>query len=534
MKKIVCILLTLLMAFGLAAPALGELEYVINTQYYNSTLDFPGLGVKMNLRNPEEWTIVTAETLEEHADLITARGDTMENARFRFENANILFELYNPKRIPDAVIRVQCYEDEWSRNIWSTASADKDYYEVTQLRSLTDELNSTLYQGYLRMFNVRAQSDTTTMNIKGSVNWYPPYDYESGLFTMFCVNGKFYIASYLCMTPASSTNYLYQSDMLYTYAINWTPVEEWDGVKLMNGVQGETPVTDLASDWSRLILNAHSGDFTFTGATERNAAVRVTNGEQSWDAAVDGTNYTCVIQLRPGENTVVSTANKQGLRENTTERIIAADDAVAALELTEFPYGRVLRNEVRASGKTAPGASVSVVIDDGDPQPVTVQPDGTFSYSLPVGSVEDWVDHTIEIAAHEEGLEDCTAKFTFSTGYAEAQQGIGAYLGTLSQNVNSWNINKEPDAHVGERTALEVRTIQVDHRDGILSVECRIEEDRARPIILLYPDYMDDQITPQMVITVYGEIIDPALLDPPVPRMEVEYTRNLIVQYVRW
>ncbi len=37
-----------------------------------------------------------------------------------------------------------------------------------------------------------------------------------------------------------------------------------------------------------------------------------------------------------------------------------------------------------------------------------------------------------------------------------------------------------------------------------------------------------------MVITVYGKIIEPALLDPPVPRMEVEYTRNLIVQYVRW
>ena len=213
---------------------------------------------------------------------------------------------------------------------------------------------------------------------------------------------------------------------------------------------------------------------------------------------------------------------------------IAVDDGIAALELTEFPYGAVPRSEVTAKGKTSPGASVTVTIDDGEPREAAVEADGAFSYTLPVGEVEDWVDHTIAIAAHEEGLEDCTARFTFSTEYDEASQGIAAYRKTLSGGVTGWNVNKDPAAHVGERMALEVRTLTVDRRDGILSVECCIDSDESRPVILVYPNYMDDEIAPFMVITVYGEIVEPAQMDPPVPRMEVEYTQNLIIEYIRW
>ena len=534
MKRAISFLLALMLAMTLAVPALGEVEIRINTDNYLHALDLPELGLNLRLTWAEQCTFVTAENLEEHADLVTARGDTMENARFRFANAGILFEAYCPEKIPDGVIRVQRFEDEWSRNIWSMCVEEPDRYTTSLLQAMMDEWSGTLYQGYMRLFNVRRKSDINLdrYSLIGSVNWYPPFDYESGMFKLFCTNGVFYMVSYMSLRPASTQkNYSYQ-DYLYENAITNTPIG--GTIRLISGTKEETPVTDLGTDRTRLILNAHSGPFTLTGTTERGAAVRVTNGDQSWEATVDGLNYTCGIELQPGENTVVSAANKQGLRENTLERVIAVDDGIAALELTEFPYGAVPRSEVTAKGKTSPGASVTVTIDDGEPREAAVEADGAFSYTLPVGEVEDWVDHTIAIAAHEEGLEDCTARFTFSTEYDEASQGIAAYRKTLSGGVTGWTVNKDPAAHVGERMALEVRTLTVDRRDGILSVECCIDSDESRPVILVYPNYMDDEIAPFMVITVYGEIVEPAQMDPPVPRMEVEYTQNLIIEYIRW
>ena len=531
MKRCFLSALSLLLALCLASPALAGV--VPGSNFARLLIEEDQ--VEIYLKNWEEFTIVTPENLEDHMDLATLRGETPEDARFRFQHGNIVLEAYNPKLFPYGVMRVQRFEDELSRNYWN--SNDLPY---NQMSSLIQDLSGSLYHGYLNLFQVRQKEWFN--GLYGSVIWYPPFEYESGLFCLYILNGVTYLVSYMQRTFASAERYFYNAgyhtnadgfeivEMVYSHVRNHLPViNQNDGVQLVGPKQ--TPVADLSTDDSRLILNAHSGPFTMTGGTEAGAEVSVRVGDSAWQATVNADKtYACEIDLAPGENDVISVANKAGLGENTLHRTVSADDTMAALELTQFPYGPEIRDQLRVKGKASPGAQVLVQLDDGEEVPVPVSENGAFDYPFTVD--KDWVDYDITIIAREEGLADCSARFTFYATYEEAQRGNYYYRQTLTPGLSVQDILSDPAAHVGDRVSLDVQMMTVRQRDGLVTCEGRINQDPKKNILVIFPDYMEDQVYPGILLTVCGELDEPTLTDPPVPRLNVQYATNLIVEYV--
>jgi len=472
-------------------------------------------GVEFSISKPKEWIFVTPENMEEHMELLMSLGETEEDIRARFSDGTILFEAYHPK-LKEGRYRVQIFEDAFTRNIWNLDDLTKKQYIA-----VADELKEYYFQGYLDLIKVDYESSRARdRSFDGCYNAYPPYSYESGYYHLKFINGKAYFCTYSQKTEASQKKHI-KADGTYDRIMDLLP-----GMAGHAYLKGEKlpAVADLMPD-ERLILNAHSGEYTFTGISEKKANVVVKNGEKQWDAAVDeeGT-YTTVIQLQPGENEIIAIANKEGLSENTLSHFISVDDTTAALELTEYPYGDMIRGKIKVSGKAAPGAKVTVKIDEKEPMELSINEDGSFSQNI---EAEDWVEHSIEITASEAGKEDCTAIFTFSSVYEDASKGIGAYRKTLTEGLSAKKISKDPAAYIGDRIKLEVYTKEVERTDGRLILKGTINKNKEQPIILVCDNYLQDEILDKMIITVYGDVIEPSLTEEPIPRLHVEYISYL-------
>ena len=478
----------------------------------------PEVGLRAIVKNPEEWTIVTKENLNDHKDTVTACGDSMENVRFRFDQGDILLEAYH-RNLPDGRVRVQAFENEFTRSVWNLDDLTKKEYIAA-----ADELEEKLFGGYLYLFNIKYYAEITKgREFTGSVIAYPPYPYESGLFRLCFFNGKAYLATYTQPTQASAKK-LMGGEYTYNRVREWTVVGGGKGL-LQGTVERKTAVADLRTDTERLILNAHSGAFDMTGKTEKKAEVTLKNGKKTWQAKVDADGrYQAQITLTPGENEIVAVANKQGLEENTLSRFIPVNDAMAALELTSYPDGVMERDEIEVKGKASPRAEVTVRLDEEVPQVLTLQADGSFETEL---TAEDWVRHTVTVTSKEAGLEDCVARFSFTPTYDDAKKGISAYKKTLTEGLTTKKLSNDPAAHQGERIKLEVYTTKVERLDGQLILSGNIEKDKNRPVILVCDDYFEDTILDKMIITVYGEVMEPSLTEPPIPQVHVEYITYL-------
>ena len=511
MKRwLICALISVL-CISLRLPAYAELTEGSRP----SRLLVVEEGVEFSISKISEWTFVTPENMEEHMELLMSLGETETEIRARFSDGTILFEAYHPK-LKNGRYRVQVFEDAFTHSVWHLDDLTKKQYIA-----VGDELKEYYFQGYLDLIRVEFRSsDTKNRYFHGAYNAYPPYSYESGYYHLRFYNGKAYFCTYSQKTQASQEKHI-KADGTYDRVGDLLP-----GMTSIAYLKGEklTAVTDLLPD-SRLILNAHSGDFTFTGYSEKNAAVILKIGDQHWDARVDAEGkYTANIQLQPGNNEVIAIANKEGLTENRMSFNLRAADHLAALELHEYPYGEMLRDELMVSGKVSVGAQVTVKIDENEPITITVDETGAFSRKI---EAEDWMEHTIEITASEAGKEDCTAIFTFTAVYEDAAKGIAAYRKTLTEGLSAKKISQEPGAHVGGRIKMEVYIKEVERTDGRLILKGSINQKNDMPVILICDSYLADEILDKMIITVYGEVIEPSRTDAPIPRVHVEFISYL-------
>lgn len=514
MKKLLAALLSLLLlpAFGLAEEK----------AYWK---ELPQEGIRVYLERLSEWTYVTTENLEENLALVTACGDTEENARYRFAQGNILFEAYH-SGLPGGRYRLEVFEDEFTRRIW-----DLDALGRKEYAALETELEEELFAGHLQLFNLKsAAAWQKRRSISGSLIAYPPYPYESGMFRLWFLNGKCYIVSYTQPTQASAKKHL-SSDNTYNRVQDWTAVGMEDGLQLLDGAARLKPAVDLTAD-ERLILNAHSGSFSITGTSEKRAALQAQAGASSAEAKADANGkYTCSITLQTGVNDVVITARKSGQEENWLTRQIMVDDTLAALELTKYPYGSTIRTENQVKGKVSPGAQAFIQLDEGEPVAVSVDAQGNFSYTI---EADDWTEHIFAITAREDGQEDCTARFSFRFVYEDAKKGMNAYKKTLTQGLTGQKLSAAPDAYTGQRLRLEVYTTQVQRQDGLLVLTGRIDGKTDRPVLLICDSYLEDQILDKMQLTVYGQVLEPSRTEEPIPRVSVEYIYYLQKVYRRW
>ncbi|MBE5786193.1 MAG: hypothetical protein E7324_01485 [Clostridiales bacterium] len=505
-------LLMLILCFVMVFPARAELTEGSRSSRVLSVEE----GVEFTISKPGEWTFVTLENMEEHMALLMSLGETEAEIRARFSDGTILFEAYHPK-LKNGRYRVQVFEDAFTHNVWHLDDLTKKQYIA-----LGDELEEHYFQGYLDLIRVEFESSRARDRyFEGAYNAYPPYSYESGYYNLTFYNGKAYFCSYSQKTQASQKKHI-KADGTYDRVGDLLP-----GMAGRGYLKGQrlSPVADLMPDDSRMILNVPSGSFTFTGVSEKKADVFVKIGDRQWVAEVDSEGrYTADIQLQPGKNEIIAVANKADLSENTLSHFISADDGMATLILTQYPYGDVIRDKIMVSGQTSPGAKVTIKIDENAPEELTVKEDGTFSQKI---QAEDWIEHTIEITASENGKEDCTARFSFIPSYEDASKGISAYRKTLTEGLTAKKISAKPADHVGGRIKLEVYTKEVERTDGRLILKGNINKNKDQPIILVCEGYLQDEILDKMILTVYGEVIEPSLTDDAIPRLHVEYISYL-------
>ncbi len=486
-------------------------------------LPLPELGVECYLEKVKDWTVVTADNLEENMALFTARGETEENVRMRYKEGHVAFEAFR-KELPNGRFRLEVFEDADTRSIWNLDDLTKKQYIA-----VAEGLEETLFKGRYQLFKIRYQaSDTRDRCFYGSLIAYPPYQYESGRFLLRYLDGKAFLASYTQTTEASANKHIAGDDTLHR--LEWTALNDDNGVRLFD--KAKTPVADLRHDDERYIVNAHSGDFVFTGGSEKGASVTVAAGGVEREAKVDKDGkYSCHITLLPGDNEVVSTAEKKGLERNTLVRVIAVDDGMAALEMTKYPLGNVDRDEIEVEGVVSSGATVTIQIDEESPVEVKADKDGEFEYEI---AAADWQTHVLTVTAREEGLRDCVAQFEFSPEYEDAKKGISAFRKTLTEGVTGKKLVADPGAYIGARVKLEVYITDVSRDGGFLTLTCRIDSKKDQPIYLVCDSYLEDEILDKMLITVYGTVIEPSLTDTPVPRLEIEYVSYLKTIYRKW
>ncbi len=487
----------------------------------------PEEGVKVFLKDSAEWTIVTADNLDEHIDLILSRGETEENARMRYAEGSVVFEAFH-EHFPDGRIRLEAFENAGTRNVWHL-----DDLSLGKLDALTKSMKEDLFCGRYRMLRVSAyRSRKVRRDIIGSMITNPPYQYESGMYSLCYYNGKAYMYSYAQSTIASAARHLNPTELMddiTTYAhVGFEGSFGWAGFFVIG--ERLTPVADLSHDDERLILNAHSGTYKMMGGTEKLASVFVSlDGVETKAKVDDEAKYACEVTLTPGDNKIVSYADKKDMRQNSLTRVIPVDDGKAALELTDVPFGYVDRSKIIVSGITTPGASVQLRIDGGDIIEAEVDQKGKFKEKL---TAADWEEHTLTVTVHEEGLEDLIAEYPFCPEYADAQKGIYAFNKVRDKEILGLEIVKDPAAYIDKKVLVIAKVTEVTYGDGLMTMLAQVERGNGYwggesynggAIYFVSDSYLDDVVSVGSVINVYGVVLEPSMTEPPVARMSVEY-----------
>ena len=509
--------LSLLAVFALLLPpaAKGELLW----------LEIPGEEASICLPSGEKYTIVTPDTLKDNMELCLAHGGTAEDARQRFSTGHVIWEAYRPD--VDGRFRLEVYEDEWTHYVW-----DIEKIGNQQFNSLADELMEADWLGdRYHIFKLHKLYRNDMRWLYGSFTSQLPFAYESGMVKIFFYNGKAFIFLYADSKPASKEAYLEHDTILLMWQINSYGYFRRDSKALANAPHR----VDLLPDWKLLPLNLHPGALTFRGRTEKGASVTLETGDQIAEAEIRDRDYEGSVDLAEGENRVVIRARKGEQPENVIETQLNVDSSMAALALTQWLYDYVDRDDLKIKGFTDPAGTVTVTVDGGDPIQAEIREDGTFEVAV---EAEDWVHHTLEITASQEGLSDCTARFSFVPTYMDAEKGIRAFRKTIEETISAKMLLENPGGYVGKRCSYYVLVQGWSVHDGMITLEARPEDRNGAKvddpgILLIFDNYMEDFFSPGMLVTIYGEILEPSLTEQPKPRIEVFYT-ELVTRRSNW
>ncbi|MBE5786194.1 MAG: hypothetical protein E7324_01490 [Clostridiales bacterium] len=511
MKKTILLLLVLLMMPCLAlASSASSSWFAVEEE-----------GISVRLPNREKYTIVTPENYEEYMDLCVAHGNTENNVRRRFESGHVIMELYREGM--EGWMRLEVYEDEWTRYAWDSVSMMDGPF-----KRLPQELESTLWlsdHGY-KLYGL----DDVISNryINGRLISYPPYDYESGMVNIHFYHGKAYLLIYADTKPATHTKHW--ADGVYDI-VNKAFLRS-DSFRRENKEWAqETHPTDLILGSDSLALNLHPGEYTVMGITESGAKISLQAGDKTYQATVKEREFSCKVPLEAGENVIRVTASKAKRLDETAQLTITTDPETAELVLMECPYGSVSEKGMKVKGKTSPQGSVQIRLDDQEAVAVPVNEKGVFEYSFEASFFDD---HKIEIIASQEGLEDCGAIFDFLPMPESAQKAVNTYRKLLAEKKLSAviaDMYENPEAHIGERYEINFdydwKTGNVTYFDGYAVAEKMVAikhegENYRVPIQLIFPNYGDDILVNKGTVIVFGQMIEPAMTEPAIPRMEVQ------------
>ena len=521
MKKLLyrAVLAALALALALPSSALAERKW----------FEIEGESASFCFQDGAKLTFVTPDTLEENMALCLAHGGTEQGIRERFSTGHVVWEAYRPE--VEGRFRLEIYEDEWTHYAW-----DSQTMSLSLMKNLGSDLLEAEWLGdhYHFMKLIYKVGYEDTKYLQGNFLSQLPYEYESGVCSLYFYNGKAFMFIYADSKPASTSGLWSESTSRWVNFDN-SPLSIATFFRRDSKALAQAQhMVDLLPDRSQLILNLHPGAYALEGRTEKGAAVTLENNGEQFPAQVNEKEYKGSVPLTDGENSVVIRARKGEQPENAIPIHLPVNAGMAALTLTQYPYGHTDRDKLRVKGFTDPAGSVTIAVDEGEPIAATVQADGSFDVAY---EASDWEQHAITITASQEGLEDCAARFSFTPTYEDVEKGVRAYRKTLDEAVKPQLIIDHPQDYVGKRFSLEIRVQSWTIHDGMISMEVHLDNLQNRnmdmyayttPIYLIFDSYADDFFRAGQELTVLGEMLEPTQTDPAYPRMQVQYAEYVI------
>ena len=495
MKKYLLLVCTLLLL--LPACAASALNMTADGNYiYLPDYDNP----KLYFRNPDQWTFITPDNFEEHMDVLIARGDTEENIRERFAREGMVFEAYSGQIKKDACIRLEMEEDADSRDIWHLKTLSTKERTAFQKEVMNGQ-HLTNYD----TFTFKWQETGKQMYAEIGFTSVPPCGYESGVMNLRYFNGKRYILTYAVSGRRAGRSKLRGTGE--NEQINkLTPLSG----SYFSTCKGEMePAMPSYSLDEAFPTQVDVGDVTITGKVREGAKMSATlDGEDVKVKVTSKGKFTLELPIKTaGDHDVSITVTHSKNTTRVENYTLNASASRTPLTLTEKPEDLAKAGDQVISGQTEPGAQIILRLDTEDELELTADADGRFTHTFDV--MDDQV-HLIQITATAPGKDPCRDMVIFVTEYETIRDGVKAFQKNLTDHTIA-KMAKDPESYVGERVKISVRVKEVTYTDKGLGILCTYNPPSGSkaaktPLYLTLYGYAQDQISDNMVMTVYGTV----------------------------
>ncbi len=493
MKRFLCILLVFMML-----PPFSLAEMTLMVEKNNVT--FQELDqMRTYFRDPEKWTIVYRDNLEEHLDFLISRGQTREEILIRFSEESLLWEAYNDMYPKDACFRMERFVDELSREIWHlrhfNTAGRQELLEVLKQGQLLEKYDT--YSAKFRGHNPEAYIECNYTTV-------PPAAHESGTMQIRYINGQAYVLTYAVRDRAAGRNHL-RSNAENQNISGKSPFSSNLPVKF--GVELLPKLTAFALD-EGYPQQAGIGDVTLTGAISKGGKLKVTlDGKEISCKVKSNGDFSVVLPLNEqGDHTIHFTATHSKYTDRTETYIINASALRTPLAITAQPEEYALAGQQTLSGTSDPGASITLQLDEKDLATLTADETGAFTHAF---EVKDNRFHQLVIIASVPGKGDSKLTLPFITEYETVKEGTKAFSKNLTKH-SLKTLAQDPQAHLGERVKIEVHIKEVTYIPEGLGILCNYRPSSSKqektPLFLTLYGYAQDQLYTGMIVTIYGTV----------------------------
>lgn len=510
MKRVILVLLALLMLLPLARAE--ELEMEISSNY----ITFPALDeMKAYFRKSSEWTIVHRGNMEEHMELLLQRGDSEADIRARFAEDTLLWEAYKTHMPEDACIRMECFEDAFTREVWhlkhfSTAER-KEYLQLVN--------DSQLFTQY-DTFAAKFAGDGGNAYVDCGFTTVPPAAYESGKMYVRYINGREYVMTYAVrgrMAGRSKLRSKKENEIITGYS-------PFNTLKFGAKLQPQMPSFELDEAFPAQV---DLGETKITGKIAKGAKMKVTLDDEEVSCKVTSKGaFTAVLPVEEaGEHEVSITVTQKSRTERVETFTLHASADRTPLSFTTLPEELALAGKHTIAGISEPGAEIVLRLDGREAVTLTADAEGRFSHEY---EIMDDQAHLLYAMALAQGKDASVAEYAFITEYETFKDGLKAFEKQLTEHTIS-QMAEDPKTYIGQRVKISVKTKAVTYTEEGLGILCTYNPPKGSkhaktPLYLTLYGYGQDQIQPDMTITIYGTVNGQR-------QVEDEQRLDILVQY---
>lgn len=491
MKRLLCIVLAFVL---LPVVSLAELEMDVTKNY----ITFPGLDeMKGYFRSSSKWTIVHRDNLDEHMAFLVSRGESEEDIRARFAEDTLLWEAYFEGFPDDACIRMERFVNETSREVWHLRHLSSS--ERKELLALAND--GQLLEKY-DTFSAKYGGNGGAAYIDCGFTTIPPAAHESGRMYIRYINGQEYVMTYVVRDRMAGRSSL-RTKRENEYITGYSPFNT-----LNFGVKLQPQLTSFELD-EAFPLQADLGDVTIKGTITKGGKLQVTLDGQEINSKVTSSGaFTVTLPLtEAGDHEVVFTATHSKYTDRTETFTVNASALCTPLTITSQPEEYALAGDQIIAGTSDPGAEIVLRLDNREAVTLIADETGSFTHTYEV--MDDQV-HLLYIAAAAPGKDISIVEIPFITEYETFKDGTKAFEKNLTEHTIA-ELAENPDAYHGERVKISVRVKEVTFTEEGLGILCTYNPPKGSkhaktPLYLTLYGYGQDQIQPDMTMTIYGTV----------------------------